>query len=581
MSHIPQSPLRRSRPSRERQAKRQQRRGSMVSLPSENNNLLERLGVDERLGSWRDHAWVVRIQDGLWYLMNRTRAPLWLAGGVGVGVVLFVMSLLFSNQIGANVWAMDTPLSGLTVDEAQARLLTLWREEKRIDVVVEGEVLMQISPVQLGLNLNAREMAEEAKSAGLSGFPFGVAIEPDVSLNPGVTQNYLLSIVDDVYIPPYEAGYAWQDGVLVGVRGRASRELDIAMTIEVMSQDASVIARTGRLDLLTTSNPPSVTDPSPYLEDARAFLSRDFTLIGYDPFENSYLPWATPLEERTRWLAAGSSGLVIREGAFDSFLNAVNDLLMEGDEPRYLDRRETIERLNRSLRSREDSVYLRVRYLPTTYRIQSGDRGFSIGRKTGLPFGLIDNANPGLNWNVLSVGQEITLPSRDLLLLEDPVPNKRIIVDLDNLWLVAYEDGEIVFSWPISSGRNDAPTYPGIFQILQKSDVAYGSSFSLCNSQGNDCGQWTMYWFMGIYEVIPGLMNGFHGAVLLPNGGFLGGGGVRGRTTYGCIMSENSEAERLYAWADIGTVVEIISNDFAPRSDLGIHALEYILETAY
>jgi hypothetical protein len=85
-----------------------------------------------------------------------------------------------------------------------------------------------------------------------------------------------------------------------------------------------------------------------------------------------------------------------------------------------------------------------------------------------------------------------------------------------------------------------------------------------------------MFWFMGIYEVVPGLMNGFHGAVLLPNGAYLGGGNVGRPYTYGCVMSENSHAEALYHWADQGTVVEILSSDYEPASDLGATAREQL-----
>ena len=85
-----------------------------------------------------------------------------------------------------------------------------------------------------------------------------------------------------------------------------------------------------------------------------------------------------------------------------------------------------------------------------------------------------------------------------------------------------------------------------------------------------------MAWFMGVYEVVPGLMNGFHGAVLLPNGGYLGGGGVYEPTTFGCIMSVDKWARQLYEWAEIGTMVEIISEEFAPESELAKYAKEYI-----
>ena len=149
------------------------------------------------------------------------------------------------------------------------------------------------------------------------------------------------------------------------------------------------------------------------------------------------------------------------------------------------------------------------------------------------------------------------------------LPPKRIIVNLDTQMLVAYDNGEEIFRWYISSGVSNAPTSPGVYQILNHDERAYGSSNTLCDSAGIVCGQWEMNWFMGIYEVIPGLVNGFHGAVLLPNGNYLGGGNVGAPYTFGCVMSSDENARMLYEWADVGTIVEIISWEFPPQSDLG------------
>ena len=62
----------------------------------------------------------------------------------------------------------------------------------------------------------------------------------------------------------------------------------------------------------------------------------------------------------------------------------------------------------------------------------------------------------------------------------------------------------------------------------------------------------------------------------LPNGGYLGGGGVYEPVTYGCIMSLNEYAEELYRWAEQGTMVEVISDEFAPESELARYAQELI-----
>jgi len=196
-----------------------------------------------------------------------------------------------------------------------------------------------------------------------------------------------------------------------------------------------------------------------------------------------------------------------------------------------------------------------VRYEPIVYTVGRGETAYGISRTTGIPYYLIEQANPDRNLSELYVGDTIIIPSRDTLLPLRPVRNKRIVVDLSDQYLWAYENGQPVYEWPISSGIASAPTATGVFQILSHEEKARGSSYTLCDA--DTCGQWVMSWFMGIYEAVPGLMNGFHGAVELPNGRYLGDGQVGRPFTFGCIMSQEDNAILLYNWAEEGTVVEI------------------------
>jgi len=566
---------------RERRTRRKQRREALANAQQEGlSTIAEAIPQRVRLrlpdGTRRTlQSYGVLAQDALWHLLRRTPF-LKIAGGMlGAVALLFVLGTLLSGNIGPNVSAMGIPLAGLSLEDAAARLETAWEDEMRITVLLEGEVFDEVPPAELGLQLDAAATAQAAKAAGLSGFPFGYAVEPVIEASYSDAQAYMLSIVDSVYVPPYEAGFALENGQLVSVPGRASRELDIALTAQYIVDAPLSLIQEGRLTLLTTSAPPNTLDSSEYASVAAAFVESAFTIVGYDPFTNEYQNWQTAPEEMARWLVATPNGLAIREQGVMSFVNSLNGLLNQAEYPRYVDDDEMLEALQTALREGESSAQVRIRYLPTTYSVEEGVFGFGISRRTGLPFGQIDNVNPGVDWNVLSIGQEINLPTRDIVMPLPPVPHKRIIVDLDRLWLVAYENNEVVFHWPVSSGRNEAPTYPGVYQILSKDGTAYGSGFSLCGESGA-CAQWEMDYFMSIYEVGPGLMNGFHGAVRLPNGGFLDGGSQQVRSTFGCVMSDNSQAQQLYEWAEEGVVVEIISEEFPAESDLGRAALEFI-----
>ena len=507
--------------------------------------------------------------DAAWHARNTPIIPISMIGVVLVAVAIFALSYTSSGRIFPNVWALGIHLGDLTTEEAHLRLLKAWNEEITIRLVDESRS-WDVRPDQLGLRLNAAPMVEAARGVGMSGVLGGWDIAPELSIEYITAQNFLLDRATEVEVPAYNAGYRLVDGEVVGVPGTMGRMMDVGMTMGYLNDSLVDVVRRRRLDLIMQPIEPEVVDPTPYLDQVRSFVRADFRLYGYDPVRNESVSWGTSPDTLISWLEAGTNSLTLRPTTFIPFLEAQNNSLNAEGSLRYLDTNETMEAMRGAIAELNTSVLLRVRYRPTQYTVVSGDRGYSIARKTGIPFNLLEQANAGRNLNVLSVGDVLNIPSRDAVLPITPASNKRIIVDLRTQSLKAYEDGREVFSWLISSGQSQAPTYPGVFQILSHNEVASGSSFDLCNAQG--CGQWQMYWFMGIYEVIPGLMNGFHGAVLLPNGAYLGGGNVGAPYTYGCIMSLNSNAEALYRWAEMGTVVEIISSDHPPQSELARQA---------
>lgn len=505
------------------------------------------------------------VLDALWYLTHRIPIARYTAGVIAFLIVFFLGSNILGVRVFPNVWALGVNLGGYTQTEGEAVLANAWASNSTIQLV-DGDRTWKVSPLQLGINIDAADILEQARAIGLSGVPFGYEITPTINFDYGIAQAALLDLTEEANLSPLNAGFELSGDQLVSIPGRDGRALDVGLTMERLSLSVVQVARDRELELVMTPLPPESTDSSEFLQAAQEFVSRPFEIEGYDPFTNQHIAWSTSRDVLVTWLEAGSSGLTLREETFAPFIEAQNTTLNTEGNIRYLEPQETMEKLRQAINGLQNKVNVRIRYRPSTYEVVAGDTGFRIGRRTGLPFFLIQSANPGIDWNTLSPGDIINLPSRDVTIPMDPIPEKRIIVNLDDQTLVAYENGQEVFNWLISSGIDRAPTSPGIYQILSHADTALGSSSDLCGELG--CGQWEMYWFMGIYEVVPGLMNGFHGAVLLPNGAYLGGGSVGAPYTYGCIMSLDSNAQLLYEWADMGTVVEIVSSEFEPLSDV-------------
>ena len=513
---------------------------------------------------------VLVLRDAWWHVRNTPVLFYSLVAAVAGFALLFLVTHLAQGRAFPNVWSMGIHIGDLTVEEIEQRLLAAWENEIRIELI-DGDRVWEAAPAEMGMSLKVQPIAEAARNAGLAGIPLGWSIDPVIEIEQGRAQEFMLNLAQQAEIRPLNARFKLENGQVVGVTGSDGRMMDVAQAVERLNQSSVNIIKNRRMDMVMTTLEPEVYEPQEYLEEAQALVNRPFEFLGYDPFKNEYISWKTTPEVFVSWLEAGGNGLTLHEETFAPFLEAQNASLETDSQPRYLDSNETMDKVRAAIIQKTEQIYLRVRYRSTRYEVAYGDRAYSIARKTGIPFFLIEEANAGRDLNTLSPGDILNIPSRDVTLPLDPVPHKRIVVNLSNQSLVAYENGQEVFRWLISSGMSQAPTSPGVFQVLSHSEIAAGSSYTLCSDQG--CGQWQMYWFMGIYEVTPGLMNGFHGAVLLPNGTYLGGGSVGQPYTFGCIMSQNENAEALYRWAEEGTIVEIISSEYLPQSELGRQAM--------
>jgi lipoprotein-anchoring transpeptidase ErfK/SrfK len=533
-------------------------------------------GGSSNAAKWTEFAARLRLLGAeAWWRIRHTPQALYGLGGVAaVLALLFIFLHLLGGRIFPNVWALGVDIGGMTVAAAAEALERTWQRDLRI-TLVDGERTWSVTPSELGLSFDAEATASAARGVGMAGIPFGFAVTPEVALvNELQAQTFLLDISLQANIAPANAGFRWTDEMLTAVAASEGKTLDVATTLGRLLEQPARIVQTQRLELTMQPVLPDLSDASTYLDTVRQLTSQQFMMQGYDPFTNELITWSTDRDTFTSWLEATDTGLALRAASFRPFLDAqASTLDTDGSGLRYIEPTEAIEKLQEAVQAGSSQITLRIRYRSTLYEVVAGDTGFRISRKTGIPFFLIQQANPGKDdWDTLSPGDVIQLPTRDLTLPIDPTPAKRIVVNLNTQRMIAYENGQIVFDWAISSGISTAPTSPGIYQVLTHNELATGSSFTLCGERG--CGQWQMYWFMGIYEVTPGLMNGFHGAVELPDGTYLGGGNVGSPYTFGCVMSENSNAEQLFRWADSGTVVEIVSNEFVPVSDLGRAAAE-------
>ena len=123
-----------------------------------------------------------------------------------------------------------------------------------------------------------------------------------------------------------------------------------------------------------------------------------------------------------------------------------------------------------------------------------------------------------------------------------PTAGKLIVVNLSDQWLYAYEDGEQVFSAPVTTGRDGMETPTGSFDVYAK--------LKNQTMDGVDNGvPWEV-------PNVPNVMY-IHGGVALHGTYWHNRFGSGARLSHGCINLPLKSAAWLYGWAPVGTTVKV------------------------
>jgi len=128
-----------------------------------------------------------------------------------------------------------------------------------------------------------------------------------------------------------------------------------------------------------------------------------------------------------------------------------------------------------------------------------------------------------------------------------PVEDRLVIVGIAEQRMHVYEGEKKVFDFLVSTGEPGRDTAIGEFEIQNKIDVAYASTWNL------DMPNW-----LGIYWAGP-LQNGIHGLPTVKHTGYkLWDGYLGQRVSYGCVILGDEDITTLYRWAEVGARVKIV-----------------------
>ncbi len=491
---------------------------------------------------------VIGVQMGLILVMV-------LAAVIGVGMIVFYNT----GRVMPGVSALGVDLSRMTVDEAAARLREAWESDQATLTVRDGARTWTVSPAALGLGLDAAQSAVRAAQVGRGDDGFGGALRsvlngrqvaPVVTIDVGRARAGLDALAGYVDIPAKDADIRFNGATFQVMNALPGRVLDVEQMLSSLVTDPSAALAGGELALVMADTYPQITDVSEALAMAQQLVGRPLNLVAFDPISDEKLDWTVEPQTLASWLGAGQDErrrvvLSLREEGPTEYLQSMSSYLGGG---RFVDVESGLAKMRAAVASGSLSATVRVMHPPQEYRVQSGDTFNLIARKFGVLPRMIVEANPDVNANAMYVGQTLTIPSPDSLIPLDPVLNKRVVIDMGDLRMYVYENGQLIQDWPTSTGIPSSPTNPGVFQIQGRYELAYASSWDLY-----------MPHFMDVYEAAPDFFNGIHGLPTTGSGRQAVWYDALGNydTSYGCIILGLDEAAWLYDWAEDGVIVEI------------------------
>jgi LysM repeat protein len=182
----------------------------------------------------------------------------------------------------------------------------------------------------------------------------------------------------------------------------------------------------------------------------------------------------------------------------------------------------------------------------TTYSVHAGDTLSAIAKRFGTTTFELARLNGIANPSAIYVGQVLRLPASGSSSTSPTYSGaKRILINLTQQHLYAYQGNQLVYSFVCSSGAAPYYTRTGDFAVQSKIPNAYGATWGI----------WMPHW-LGIYWA-GSTENGIHALPILANGQTLWAGYLGRPVSYGCIVLGSYNAKLLYDWVSMGTPVSI------------------------
>ncbi len=502
--------------------------------------------------------------------MSSQRARRLLLGGV-----IFVLSVIFvamgffcvwvflqrtariyNGYIYPNVYALGVALGGMTPEEAAQALAPVAEQvDTGLLILTDGEGRWSYAWSEAGMRVDALATAQAAYSVGrdrgmreqLGIWLFNHDVAPRFTFDAVVARGLLEQLAAAVSQPPLEPTLRLDNGAIVIVPGVTGRVLNVSSTLVKLQAVSGTLYRV-EIPLVFDLIPPAEPDTGDVTAQVETLLSRTVNLLAYDVLTGETLSWTLGRDVTVTWLrlAPGPDGKAVIDVnlyAIRDTLIALADGLGDGRGFRF---DEAAQQVLATFDAGGGSLQVYLTHPERTYFVQSGDTLTSIAAKFGMPPGLVVEANAGLDSARMQIGQQVTIPSQDILTPYIPIAGKKVVINIDEQRMRVYENDAPIYDWTVSTGIASSPTHRGVFQALEKHEMAYASQWDL-----------QMPYFVAIYSAGGGVNNGIHELPISSGGVRLWAGNLGHPASFGCIILGIPDAQTLFSWIEVGVLVII------------------------
>ncbi len=463
---------------------------------------------------------------------------------------------IYQGHIYPNVYALGVELSALTPAEAATALEeTAARVAIGRLILTDGERQWAYPWTEAGMYLDAQMMAQIAYNMGREGTWLDRMsvwtqyhdVEPRFAFDEEVARGMLAALSAEASQPPVEPVLSLDSGDVVVTPGTPGRVLNVPATLARMRAVAGSVAQV-EIALVFDAVAPAEPDIAAIRAQVDALLARAIRVTTYDVLTRESLSWELGRDEIGVWLhlipgPEGTAEVDVNLYAIRDTLQAMAAGLGDG---RGFHFDEAAREILAVFDAGGGEVTLYLSHPERVHSVRAGETLTSIAAQHGMPPGLVAEANANIDINRLFVGDQITIPSQDVLTPYIPVPGKRVVVNIAEQRMRVYEGGNLLHEWPVSTGKADSPTHRGVFQVIRKTELAYASQWNL-----------QMPYFITIYPAGGYVDNGIHELPILAGGQRLWEGNLGHPASFGCIILGIPAAETLYHWADIGVLVVV------------------------